>query len=75
MSLVAQGERILGLDQRGVLYLFRANKQQFDLVDKRRLTDAETWAHLAVAGEELFVRELNGLMAFRWSNTSSPDSP
>jgi len=66
-SLVAQGDRILALDQRGQLFLFRANKEKFDLLDQRKLTDAETWAHLAVAGDELFVRELNGLAAYRWS--------
>lgn len=65
-SLAAQGERVLALDQRGQLYLFRANRQKFDLIDQRKLTDAETWAHLAVAGEQLFVRELNGLTAWVW---------
>ena len=70
MSLVAQGDRILGLDQRGILYLFRANKEKFDLLDQRRLTDAETWAHLAVAGDEIFVRELNRLVAYRWNNAA-----
>ena len=69
-SLVAQGDRILALDQRGILFLLRANKEKLDVLDKRKLTDAETWAHLAVAGDELFVRELNALTAFRWS----PDS-
>lgn len=66
-SLVAQGDRILALDQRGTLFLLHANKEKFDQVDKRQLTDAETWAHLAVAGDEIFVRELNGLAAYRWS--------
>ncbi len=70
-SLVANGDRILALDQRGQLFLFRANKAKFDLLDQRKLTDAETWAHLAVAGDELFVRELNALVAYRWSDTES----
>ena len=69
MSLVACGDRILALDQRGVLLLIRANKEKFDLLDKRNLTDVETWAHLAVAGDQLFVRELNGLVAYRWSRS------
>lgn len=68
MSLVAQGDRILALDQRGQLFLFRANQKQFDLLAQRKLTAAETWAHLAIAGGELFVRELNALTAFRWSH-------
>jgi hypothetical protein len=66
LSLVAQGDRILALDQRGLLYLLRANPKQFEMLDKRRLGDSESWAHLAVAGEELFVRELNALAAYRW---------
>jgi hypothetical protein len=65
-SLVAQGDRMLALDQRGLLLLLRANKAKFELLDQRQLTTAETWAHLAVVGEELFVRELNGLSAYRW---------
>ncbi len=68
MSLVAQGDRILALDQRGLLFLIHANKEKLEVLDRRKLTDEETWAHLAVAGEELFVRELKGLMAYRWSH-------
>jgi outer membrane protein assembly factor BamB len=71
MSLVAQGDRILALDQRGQLFLFRANQEKFDLLDQRKVADAETWAHLAVAGDELFVRELNALTAFRWSRAEA----
>ena len=71
-SLVAQGDRILALDQRGLLYLLRANPKQFELLDKRRLNDAESWAHLAVAGNDLFVRELNALAAYRWTAPGTP---
>ncbi len=77
-SLVANGDHILALDQRGELFLFRANKEKFDLLEQRKLTSAETWAHLAVAGDGLFVRELNALVAYRWKanvaekNTSTP---
>jgi len=65
-SLVAQGNLILALDQRGQLFLLRANKDKYDQLDQRKLTSEETWAHLAVAGDELFVRELNALAAYRW---------
>ena len=67
MSLVARADRILALDQRGQLFLFHANQQNFDLLDKRKVSNDETWAHLAVAGDELFVRELNALSMFQWS--------
>lgn len=65
-SLVAQGDRVLGLDQRGELFLLRANRDKLDLLDQRKLTKEETWAHLAVAGDQVFVRELNALAAYHW---------
>jgi outer membrane protein assembly factor BamB len=65
-SLVARGDRILALDQRGQLFLLRANRDKFDLLDQRKLTSEETWAHLAVVGDQLFVRDLHGLSAWRW---------
>lgn len=65
-SLVAQNDRILALDQLGKLHLLRANAEKFDLIDSRSVAEAETWAHLAVCGEELFVRELNALVVYRW---------
>ena len=72
-SLVANGDRILALDQRGLLYLFRANREKLELLDQRKLANAETWAHLAVAGDEVFVRELNALTAYRWSRPEKAD--
>ncbi|MFO1511650.1 MAG: PQQ-binding-like beta-propeller repeat protein [Verrucomicrobiota bacterium] len=74
-SLVANGDRILALDQRGLLYLFRANREKFELLDQSNLTKEETWAHLAVAGDELFVRELNALTAYRWSEPANATTP
>jgi outer membrane protein assembly factor BamB len=65
-SMVAQGERILALDEKGILYLLRANPEKFDLLDSRSISDEETWAHVAVCGEEIYVRELNALSVYRW---------
>lgn len=65
-SLVARGDRILALDQGGQLFLLRANREKFDLLDQRKLTDKETWAHLAVTDDGIIVRELKALSAFRW---------
>ena len=67
-SLVAQGQKVLALDERGTLYLFNARPEKFDLLDSRKISAAESWAHLAVCGDELFVRELNALVAYRWSS-------
>jgi outer membrane protein assembly factor BamB len=65
-SLVAQGNKILALDERGILLLLQANPKEFVLLDERQISDEDTWAHLAIAGDEIFVRELNAISAFRW---------
>jgi outer membrane protein assembly factor BamB len=65
-SMVARGDRILGLDERGDLYLIAADPKAFTVLDKRKVSEAETWAYLAVAGDELFIRELKSLVAWKW---------
>jgi outer membrane protein assembly factor BamB len=70
-SLIAQGDRILALDERGILYLLRANRSKLDTLDERRVADAETWAHLALADRQIFVRELRGLAAWQWQSSSA----
>ena len=65
-SMIAQKDRILALDQEGVLRLIRANPQKWDLLDSRTISEDETWAHVAIAGRQLFIRELHGLAAFQW---------
>ncbi len=65
-SMVLSGDRILALDQRGELLLIEADPNRFVLLDRRKIAENDTWAHLAVCGKELFVRELKALAAFRW---------
>ncbi len=65
-SLVAQGDKILALDQTGSLYLIRANPDEFELLDSQTISEEETWGHLAVSGENLYVRELHAIAAYRW---------
>lgn len=67
-SLVAQGDRILALDERGFLLLIKADPKGFQLLDQRKVAAEDTWAHLAVCGEEVFVRELRAMSAFRWQS-------
>lgn len=66
VSLVAQGDRVLGLDQRGMLLLFRADPSGFRLAGERRLGESEAWAHLAVDGSDLIVREQDGVSVWTW---------
>jgi outer membrane protein assembly factor BamB len=65
-SLVAQGDRLLALDQTGKLFLLRATPTAFEEIDSREVSESETWAHLAVSGDQLLVRSLEGLKVWRW---------
>jgi outer membrane protein assembly factor BamB len=65
-SVIAQKDRILALDQEGVLRLIRANPQKWELLDSRTISEDETWAHVAIAGGQLFIRELHGLAVYQW---------
>jgi outer membrane protein assembly factor BamB len=64
-SILWQGDRILALSEDGVLRLIRANPERFELLDEKEVARSSTWGHLAVAGEQLFVRELEALSVFR----------
>ncbi|MBS0265167.1 MAG: PQQ-binding-like beta-propeller repeat protein [Planctomycetes bacterium] len=65
-SLVANGDKILALDERGSLFLIRANTAKYDQIDTRKISESETWAHLAICGQEVFIRSLDAMLAFRW---------
>jgi outer membrane protein assembly factor BamB len=65
-SMVAAGDKILALDQRGTLYLLKANPKEFELLDERKVA-TDSWAHLAVAGETVVVRALDQLLVFKWA--------
>jgi outer membrane protein assembly factor BamB len=65
-SLVANGDKILALDQRGILFLLKANSKEFEQVDKRKVAESETWAHVAIDSDEIVIRDLKGLAVWKW---------
>lgn len=73
-SMIASGDRILALDERGELLLIRANPEKFELLDRRTVADSTAWAHLALAGDQLFVRELDSLQVWKVPG-DTPASP
>jgi outer membrane protein assembly factor BamB len=66
-SMATRGEQILALDQKGELYILAANPKKFEIIDQRKVGEAETWAHLAVCGDEVYVRDMKGITAYRWA--------
>ncbi|MDG2126206.1 MAG: PQQ-like beta-propeller repeat protein [Verrucomicrobiales bacterium] len=66
-STVINRDSILALDQKGELLLIKATPDKFTLLDRRRISDETTYAHLAVIGNELYVRSLKSIASFRWN--------
>jgi hypothetical protein len=46
--------------------LIRARPDRCELVDSRMISTTETWGHLALAGNQIFIREKNAIVAYRW---------
>ncbi len=65
-SMVAQGNRIVALDERGELLLIEANPAEFTLLDRKTVSKGESWAHVAVSESALLVRDLSGISLFDW---------
>lgn len=65
-SMVSNRDKILALDERGELYLIKANPEKYEQLDVRKVAD-DSWAHLAVCGNEIYIRDLHGLTVYRWS--------
>lgn len=66
-SMITNGEKILALDETGMLYLIQPNTAEFTILSERKVSENECWAHLALVDDQLFVRHLKGLTVFRWS--------
>ncbi len=65
-SLAVQGDRILALADTGVLRLLRADPDAYEVLSERTITEDETWAHVATAGDQILVRSLGELIALSW---------
>jgi hypothetical protein len=50
------------------LLLIKANPKAFELIDDEKVSDEETWAHLALSGSQIFIRELGAIAAYQWSD-------
>lgn len=64
-SLIANGDKLLALDQNGELLLIQASPNAFKLIARRKVAE-DSWAHLAIAGDQIVVRDLEAIKTFRW---------
>lgn len=65
-SMAVQGNLILALDERGELLLIHAVPDEFQLLDRKKVSDNECWAHVAVGENEVLVRDLGGITLWDW---------
>ncbi len=66
MSMISNGKEILALDENGTLYLIDPNPEKFVIKETRKISESPTWAHLAIAENQIFVRELEALVCYNW---------
>lgn len=65
-SMVTHDNHILALDEKGELLLIDADPAELKIVSRRQVAESESWAHVALCGGQVFVRDLNGLTVFDW---------
>ncbi|NNJ27119.1 PQQ-binding-like beta-propeller repeat protein [Alienimonas chondri] len=63
-SMITDGEKILALDADGDLLLLAADATELKTLSERHVTDATSWAHVAVAPGRIYVRALDALIAY-----------
>lgn len=68
-SLVSDGKRLLALDESGELLLLAVNPESQELIDRMQVAD-DAWAHVAVAGPYVVVRDLRRLKVYRQTSTT-----
>ena len=67
-SLVTDGKKILALDQKGELLLFEPTREGWNVLDRMKVCKDESWAHLAVADGQVFIRDLKGMTVWQWGD-------
>ena len=66
-SMIARGDQILALDERGELLLIAASPTELNVLDRRQISDQPAWAHLALAGADIVIRDLQSVRLLRMS--------
>ncbi len=64
-SIVRSGDRVLALDSAGNLLLAQPTSTAVNVIDSMKVAE-DSWAHLAVQGDLVIVRDLNALKVYRW---------
>lgn len=66
MSMASNGNEILALDEDGTLYRIKPNTEKLEILESREISKSPTWGHLAIAGNQIFIRELKAIACYEW---------
>ncbi|TWT49571.1 outer membrane biogenesis protein BamB [Rubripirellula amarantea] len=67
-SMIVNDDQILALDSSGALNLIAHDEKSLRILDSADVAE-DAWAHLAIAGDRLFVRDLAALKVFRFKKS------
>jgi outer membrane protein assembly factor BamB len=59
--LATAGELILALTSGGELVVLRAGSERFDVVARYKVADSATWAHPAIVGNKILIKDAKSL--------------
>jgi outer membrane protein assembly factor BamB len=65
VSMITDGQRVLALTDGGKLMLIDVTGETFSLLEERGIAN-DSWAHVAIDGDALIVRDLEYLAVYRW---------
>lgn len=63
-SILDGGSVLLGLPPNGELIVFKPNEKQFELVEKVKLAEAQTYAHPVISGKRVFVKDRDSVIFY-----------
>jgi outer membrane protein assembly factor BamB len=64
-SLISNGDKILALTADGYLVMLKSNPEKYEELGRCKV-GSNSWAHLAIYGDQLFVRNIDALIALSW---------
>lgn len=63
-SVLDAGSVLLGLPPNGELIVFKPNEKQFELVEKVKLAESQTYAHPVISGKRVFVKDRDSVIFY-----------
>jgi outer membrane protein assembly factor BamB len=49
-------------------YFIEADPKELKILDTREIAESESWAHLAISGDQIFIRDLKNLSVYQFQN-------